>query len=178
MQAPITLKIPTDVSVALDQHDVVIQGPVGKIILNSEKLNPKTTCIKIEENTLSLLSFEQKSNLGTLSSHFQSAFTGVTKGFSIFLDIVGVGYRATLEEKEKQLLHLKVGHNYPISYEAPENVRLFCIQPTRICVFGASKELVTAVAAHIRSLRPPEPYKGKGIRLSTENVVLKEGKKK
>lgn len=178
MQAPITLKIPTDVLVTLDQHDVVIQGPVGKVILNSEKLNPKTTCMKIENKMLHLLSFEQKSSVGTLKAHFQSAFTGVTKGFSIFLDIVGVGYRASLEEKDTQLLHLKVGHNYPVSYEAPKNVRLFLIRPTRICVFGASKELVTAVAAHIRSLKPPEPYKGKGIRFSTEKVMLKEGKKK
>jgi len=177
MNTPETLQIPLNVSVALDQDDVVIQGPVGKIILNSKKLNTKTTCIKIEDKTLTLLSFEEKSNLGTLRSHFESAFQGVREGFSIFLDIVGVGYRASLEEK-KQILHLKVGHNCPISYEAPKNVRLFLIRPTRICVFGVSKELVTAVAAHIRSLKPPEPYKGKGIRLSTEIIILKEGKKK
>lgn len=172
-----TYSIPSQVSVMFhsSRYELQIQGPVGSITINTAKLVKTSIAFKLDDDKICFYCSEKDG--GTLGSHIEAAFVGVTTGYSVFLDIVGVGFRALLDEKT-QILQLKLGLTYSLSYEAPPQIRLFLLRPTRICVFGASKELVTAVAARIRALKPPEPYKGKGIRLSIEEVKIKEGKRK
>ena len=98
---------------------------------------------------------------------------GVTKGFQKTLDIVGVGYRA---EARPYGLQLALGYSHPIEYKAPPGIKLSAPQPTQVIVDGANKEVVGQVAAEIRSLRPPEPYKGKGIKYAGEQIRRKAGK--
>ena len=100
---------------------------------------------------------------------------GVTKGFTKNLELVGVGYKA---EVRPYGLQLALGYSHAIEYKAPKGITLSAPVPTQITVEGANKEVVGQVAAEIRSLRPPEPYKGKGIKYSTETIRRKEGKKK
>jgi large subunit ribosomal protein L6 len=98
---------------------------------------------------------------------------GVTKGFSKNLELVGVGYKA---EKRPYGLQLSLGYSHPIEYRAPQGITLTAPVPTQIVVEGANKEVVGQVAAEIRSLRPPEPYKGKGVKYAGEQVRRKAGK--
>jgi large subunit ribosomal protein L6 len=98
---------------------------------------------------------------------------GVTKGFSKSLDIVGVGYKA---EARPYGLQLALGFSHPVEYRAPQGIKLSAPAPTQIVIQGANKEVVGQVAAELRSLRPPEPYKGKGIKYSGEQIRRKAGK--
>jgi large subunit ribosomal protein L6 len=98
---------------------------------------------------------------------------GVTKGFSKNLELVGVGYKA---EVRPYGLQLALGYSHPIEYRAPEGIKLTAPVPTQILVQGANKEVVGQVAAEIRSLRPPEPYKGKGVKYAGEQIRRKAGK--
>src|SRR5205085_8220923 len=98
---------------------------------------------------------------------------GVTKGFSKQLELIGVGYKA---EKRPYGLQLSLGYSHPIEYRAPKGITLTAPQPTQITVEGANKEVVGQVAAEIRSLRPPEPYKGKGVKYAGEQIRRKAGK--
>jgi large subunit ribosomal protein L6 len=98
---------------------------------------------------------------------------GVTKGFKKELELVGVGYKA---EPRPYGLQLALGFSHPVKYEAPKGIKLSAPQPTQVVVEGANKEVVGQVAAEIRSIRPPEPYKGKGIKYAGEQVRRKAGK--
>jgi large subunit ribosomal protein L6 len=100
---------------------------------------------------------------------------GVTKGYERKLGLVGVGYRAQVQGKK---LNLSLGFSHPVEYPIPEGITVECPSQTEIVVKGADKQLVGLVAAKIRAYRPPEPYKGKGVRYSDEKVSLKEAKKK
>ena len=98
---------------------------------------------------------------------------GVSNGYSKTLDIVGIGYRANMQGKD---VVLSVGYSHTVTIEAPEGITITCPSPNQIIVSGADKQVVGQVAAEIRGVRPPEPYKGKGIRYSDEHVRRKEGK--
>ena len=100
---------------------------------------------------------------------------GVSEGFSAELEINGVGYRAQIQGKN---LQLQLGYSHDVSYPIPEGISITCEKPTSVKVFGADKQRVGQVAAEIRAWRPPEPYKGKGIKYVDEYVFRKEGKKK
>lgn len=112
---------------------------------------------------------------GTTRALVNNMVTGVSKGFSITLEINGVGYRAAVQG---DTLNLQLGYSHDIAYPIPRDVRIACERPTVITVSGADRQRVGQVAAEIRAYRPPEPYKGKGIKYSTETVRRKEGKKK
>ena len=105
----------------------------------------------------------------------QNIVTGVNEGFSINLEIVGVGYRAAVEGKS---LVLQLGFSHEIRYPIPEGITVKCDRPTAITVSGADRQQVGQVAANIRKYRKPEPYKGKGVRYENEFILRKEGKKK
>jgi large subunit ribosomal protein L6 len=112
---------------------------------------------------------------GTTRALVNNMVTGVTKGFSVTLEINGVGYRAAVQGNT---LNLQLGYSHEIAYPIPGDVKIVCERPTLINVSGADRQRVGQIAAEIRAYRPPEPYKGKGIKYSTETVRRKEGKKK
>ena len=112
---------------------------------------------------------------GTTRALVNNMVTGVTKGFSVTLEINGVGYRAAVQGNS---LNLQLGYSHEIAYPIPGDVKIACERPTLITLTGADRQRVGQIAAEIRAYRPPEPYKGKGIKYSTETVRRKEGKKK
>jgi len=112
---------------------------------------------------------------GTTRALVNNMVTGVSKGFSVTLEINGVGYRAAVQGST---LNLQLGYSHEIAYPIPSDVNIVCERPTLIRVNGADRQRVGQIAAEIRAYRPPEPYKGKGIKYSTETVRRKEGKKK
>jgi len=112
---------------------------------------------------------------GTTRALVNNMVTGVAKGFSVTLEINGVGYRAAVQGNT---LNLQLGYSHEIAYPIPSDVKIVCERPTLIIITGADRQRVGQIAAEIRAYRPPEPYKGKGIKYSTETVRRKEGKKK
>ena len=112
---------------------------------------------------------------GTARSRIQSLVTGVSEGFTKALEINGVGYRALVQGNA---LTLQLGFSHDVNYPIPEGITIKCEKPTSIAVSGADKQKVGQVAAEIRAFRPPEPYKGKGVKYADEYILRKEGKKK
>lgn len=112
---------------------------------------------------------------GTIRALLSNAVEGVTKGYERKLQLVGVGYRASIADKK---VNLQVGLSHPVNHPIPEGINVVCPTQTEIVITGPSKHMVGQLAAQLRSYRPPEPYKGKGVRYSDEKVVLKEAKKK
>ncbi|WP_193368104.1 50S ribosomal protein L6 [Pelagibius marinus] len=112
---------------------------------------------------------------GTARSRIQNMVQGVSEGFTKELEINGVGYRAAVQG---QALNLQLGFSHDVSYPIPEGITIKCEKPTSISISGADKQKVGQVAAEIRSYRPPEPYKGKGVKYADEVILRKEGKKK
>jgi large subunit ribosomal protein L6 len=112
---------------------------------------------------------------GTTRALVNNMVNGVSKGFSVTLEINGVGYRAAVQGST---LNLQLGYSHEVAYPIPNDVKIVCERPTLINITGADRQRVGQIAAEIRAYRPPEPYKGKGIKYSTETVRRKEGKKK
>ena len=119
-----------------------------------------------------------KSFFGCVSSIIQNKIYGVTRGFLIYVRIIGVGYRAQLQGIENQILYLKVGFSHDIKFEIPKAVRVFLLEPTLICLYGIDKNQVTQTASKIKKIKIPSVYKGKGIRLVSDKIILKAGKKR
>jgi large subunit ribosomal protein L6 len=169
---PIT--IPSGVDVSLEGRRVVVQGPKGTL----EHTAPETITIKREGDELVVTrpddERENRALHGLTRSLVHNMVVGVSQGYSRELEIVGVGYRA--QAKGPSNLELQVGYSHPVPFDAPEGVTFEVPQPTRIVVRGADKQLVGQVAADLRKCRPPEPYKGKGIRYVDEYVQRKAGK--
>ncbi len=167
------VEIPDGVEVKIDGHRVTVKGPLG--VLEREfhhriKFVREGNTIKVER--ISDSKFD-KSLHGLSRTLLHNMVEGVTKGFKKVLDIVGVGYRAEIKGKK---LVMSLGYSHPVEYEIPEGIEIECPIPTRIIVKGIDKEKVGQVAAEIRAKRPPEPYKGKGIRYEGEEVRRKAGK--
>ncbi len=112
---------------------------------------------------------------GTTRALVQNMVTGVSEGFTRELEITGVGYRAQVQGKN---LKLQLGFSHDVNYPIPEGMTVKCPKPTQVSISGADKQQVGQFAAEIRSLRPPEPYKGKGVKYADEQILRKEGKKK
>jgi len=112
---------------------------------------------------------------GSTRAHLANMVVGVTRGYDRKLELVGVGFRAAVAGKA---LNLTLGFSHPVSYAIPEGISIETPSPTEILIKGADRQRVGQTAAEIRDLRPPEPYKGKGVRYSDEVISLKEGKKK
>jgi large subunit ribosomal protein L6 len=225
-----TINIPDNVDIKKIENIFYFQGPLGKTALNLKKIDPKglagvlidTFDKKLKIRTTS------KAFYGLLKSIIQNKLQGISRGFLIYLKIVGIGYRANLiqnnslsqqnknvfdiidEVKKKQVkkdenldssfflqsqiksviqrkietnletqtLFLKLGYSHDIIYKIPSSVRVFLLDPTLLCLFGVDKNQITQIAAQIRQLRRPTVYKGKGIRLLNEKIMLKVGKRK
>ena len=167
------IQIPKDVSVILEDNILKVTGPKG----NLEQTVSHPISFEILDGEVFVNPKEQIKNVnafwGLYRALLQNMITGVTEGFTKKLRIEGVGYRVVLQE---QTLVLNLGYSHPIEITAPEGIT-FDVEKNTISVHGISKELVGQVSANIRSTRPPEPYKGKGVRYDDEFVRMKVGKK-
>jgi len=167
------IPIPAGVKVIPADSQVNVEGPKGKM---SQALPKGIRCRVDGENLLVLRrddSKDQRALHGLMRSLIANAVTGTHKGFSKELRIEGIGYRAQMQGRE---LNLTLGYSHPVSYAIPEGVTLAVEGQNKISVTGADRQQVGQVAAEIRALRPPEPYKGKGIRYADEQVKRKVGK--
>jgi len=165
--------VPKGVKVQISQNELLVTGPLGKL---NKKFHPSMQ-VQLEEDKVWVKrpsdSKFDKSLHGLTRATINNMVKGVTEGFKKGLSIIGVGYKAELTGNR---LTLSLGYSHPILFRPPEEIKLIVDNPTRIVVSGADKELVGMVAAKIRSFRPPEPYKGKGIRYENEKVRKKAGK--
>jgi large subunit ribosomal protein L6 len=168
------IPIPSGVDVRLDGPHVVVTGPKGTL---ERQLVPDIT-VSREGDTLVVTrpsdERQHRALHGLTRTLVANMVTGVSDGFARDLEIVGVGYRATAQGPTR--LELALGFSHPVHVEAPAGITFEVPSPTRITVRGANKELVGQVAANIRKIRKPEPYKGKGIRYAGERVLRKAGK--
>ena len=169
---PIT--IPGGVDVSLDGQHVTVPGPKGT--LEHDLPEPISVAREGEELLVTRPDDERQNRAlhGLTRSLVANMVTGVSTGFTRELEIVGVGYRAIAQGPTK--IELQVGYSHPVPIDAPEGVEFEVPAPTRITVKGYDKQLVGQVAADIRKVRKPEPYKGKGIRYADERVLRKAGK--
>ena len=173
----INISIPDKVKVALAGSNINIEGPLGKKSLSIDletfelnikdgkeiSLNPK----KIDQNTKRLW--------GMNRSLLNNAIIGASKGYEKTLELVGVGYRAALKGKQ---LNLQLGFSHDINFDIPDTVKITVEKQTTLKIMGFDKQEVGMIASKIKSLRPPEPYKGKGIKEKGQYILRKEGKKK
>ncbi len=169
------VQIPSGVEVILNGQSVKVKGSKGE--LNHEI----HTLVEVSQQESSLTfaarNTEQNSNAlaGTTRALLNNMVMGVSQGFEKKLTLVGVGYRAQAQGKK---LNLSLGFSHPVEYKVPEGISIETPSQTEIVVTGIDKQQVGQVAANIRAYRPPEPYKGKGVRYTDEHVVRKEAKKK
>ncbi len=165
--------IPSGVEIAVENGVVKIKGPKGQLTV---QLLPKIS-LDIKDNQLVVQkaddSNQTRAFMGLIKSLLRNAFIGVTEGYSKTLKLVGTGYRVTSQGKG---ISLAVGFSHTVDFVPPENITLTVIGQDTIKISGYDKQAVGQVAANIRALRPPEPYKGKGIRYDGEIVRLKPGK--
>ena len=167
--------LPKGVTAKVDGQTVSVKGPKGELSLT---LIDDVT-VKMGDDGIEVAprddSKRARSMWGMSRSLVDNLVQGVMSGFSKTLDISGVGYRAALKGKE---LQLQLGYSHDVLYPIPEGIQIQCPKPTEIIINGIDRSQVGQVAAEIRRYRPPEPYKGKGIKYSTETIFRKEGKKK
>jgi large subunit ribosomal protein L6 len=167
------IPIPSGVEVAIDGSTVRVKGARGQL----ERTVPRDMILRQEGGTVVVErpseAGEHRAMHGLTRTLIANMVEGVTTGFRKHLELVGVGYRA---ETKPFGLQLALGYSHPIQYKAPEGIKLTATAPTAITVEGSNKEVVGQVAAEIRSLRPPEPYKGKGVKYQGEQVRRKAGK--
>ncbi|MBQ4160103.1 MAG: 50S ribosomal protein L6 [Clostridia bacterium] len=170
--SPITLPAGVDVKVEAE-NAVTVKGPKGTL---SAKLH-KDMIIEVKDNTVTVTRPSEdkahKSLHGLTRTLVNNMVVGVTEGFTKTLEINGVGYRAAMQGKK---LALTLGFSHPVEMEAPAGITIEVPQPNQIVISGADKQAVGQFAAQVREKRPPEPYKGKGIKYATETIRRKEGK--
>jgi large subunit ribosomal protein L6 len=169
------VQLPQGVTATVDGQTVSAKGPKGelKFVVNDEVL------VKMENGEIAVQPKDQtkvaRSKWGMSRTQIVNILQGVKDGFEKKLEITGVGYRAAMQGKN---LQLALGFSHEVVYQTPEGITISVGKPTEITVSGIDKQKVGQVAAEIREYRPPEPYKGKGVRYAGEKIVRKEGKKK
>jgi large subunit ribosomal protein L6 len=169
------IPVPQGVTATVEGQTVTAKGPKGelKFLVNDEVL------VKLEDGAVSVEPRDQskdaRSKWGMSRTQIQNIIQGVKDGFERRLEITGVGYRAAMQGKN---LQLALGLSHDVVYEAPEGVTIAVPKPTEIVVSGIDRQVVGQAASEIRRFRPPEPYKGKGVRYADERIIRKEGKKK
>lgn len=171
-KAPVNL--PAGVEFKLDGQEITVKGKNGSL---TRVLNDAVT-VNQEDNQLKVSLKDGATEIaqaGTARALINNMVIGVTEGFSRKLQLVGVGYKVQVQG---QKLNLSLGFSHPVEYEMPQGVSAEAPSQTEVVIKGADKQLVGQVAANIRSYRPPEPYKGKGVRYADETVLRKEAKKK
>ena len=170
---PVT--IPEGVAVALAGQTLTAEGRLGRLSLVVSGEVTATIADGAVTITPNSETKRARSMWGTTRALVNNMVTGVATGFTRNLEINGVGYRAAVQG---DTLNLQLGYSHDIPYPIPQDVRITCERPTLISVSGADRRRVGQIAAEIRAFRPPEPYKGKGVKYSDETVRRKEGKKK
>jgi large subunit ribosomal protein L6 len=171
-QAPIP--VPSSVDVSIDGKTITVKGPKGTL---TRTIAPSISVAKNDGELQVTRPDDERDNRalhGLTRSLLNNMVVGVTDGFSKRLEIVGVGYRA--EAQGPSALRLSLGFSHPVNVKAPEGVTFEVPAPTQVVISGIDKEVVGQVAADIRSIRKPEPYKGKGVRYEGERVLRKAGK--
>jgi large subunit ribosomal protein L6 len=167
--------VPKGVEFNLSSGQISIKGPLGTI---ARAADPNVEVKKDGEQIVFMAlgnSNHANAMSGTMRALVANMVTGVTKGFERKLEITGVGYRAAMQGKN---LQLALGYSHEVLYAVPEGIAIATPKPTEILVTGIDKQKVGQVAAEIRAFRPPEPYKGKGVKYQGEYIFRKEGKKK
>jgi large subunit ribosomal protein L6 len=167
--------IPSGVTANVEGQTVKMKGPKGALALvlpDDVTVKMDKDAIKVDPRTETL---RARSMWGTSRTLVANLVTGVTKGFEDKLEITGVGYRASVQGKN---LQIALGYSHDVIYPIPEGIAIVTPKPTEIVITGMDKQKVGQVAAEIRGFRPPEPYKGKGVRYAGEYIFRKEGKKK
>ncbi len=167
------VQVPSGVEITLAGQTVKVKGSKGEL---SHEVHPAVE-LSQEDSVLKFAARTADANAlaGTTRALVNNMVTGVSQGFEKKLTLIGVGYRAQTQGKT---LNLSLGFSHPVSYEAPEGITIEAPSQTEVIVKGVDKQQVGQVAANIRAYRPPEPYKGKGVRYADEHVVRKEAKKK
>lgn len=172
-KAPIT--IPKGVDIKIEDNHMTVKGAKGQL---SFTLNPAVS-VDIADNVLQVVwNRDNKvatAQAGTARAIVSNMVAGVSAGFERKLTLIGVGYRAQAKDK---ILSLALGYSHPVDFEVPAGVTIETPSQTEIIIKGSDKQQIGQVAAKIRAYRPPEPYKGKGVRYAEENVIKKEAKKK
>ncbi|MGH2872371.1 MAG: 50S ribosomal protein L6 [Solirubrobacteraceae bacterium] len=168
------IELPAGVSASIADGAVTIKGAKSSLSL---KLAPGVAVL--QQETRLLVQFQGdgavRVRAGATRAHLANMVQGVTRGYERKLELVGVGYRAAVQGKQ---LNLSLGFSHPVLYPVPEGITIETPSQTEIIVKGTDRQKVGQTAAEIRGIRPPEPYKGKGVRYTGEQIVLKEGKKK
>lgn len=170
---PVT--VPAGVEVAINSAQISVKGSLGSLVVN------QNTLVKVENNagTLSFAPADESRQAnamsGTMRQLVNNMVQGVSKGFEKKLTLIGVGYKAAAQGAK---LNLNVGYSHPVDIQMPAGIKVETPTPTEVIIKGADRQRVGQIASEIRAVRPPEPYKGKGIRYADEKVVIKETKKK
>ena len=175
--AKMPVKLPQGVNATIAADQVTVKGAKGSLSL------PIANGISVAQKDQTLLvvvadgkaTTDRVAAAGATRANLANMVTGVTKGFERKLELVGVGYRAAVQGKN---LNLTLGFSHPVTYPVPEGISIETPSQTEILIKGTDRQMVGQVAAEIRGYRPPEPYKGKGVRYAGERIVMKEGKKK
>ena len=169
------VSIPSGVDVAIKQDQINVKGTLGALALAQNALVTIT-------NDAGMLSFapanesrEANAMSGTMRQLVNNMVVGVTKGFEKKLSLVGVGFKAAAQGNK---LNLTVGYSHPVEFDMPAGITVATPTPTEIVIKGSDRQRVGQIAAEVRAVRPPEPYKGKGIRYVDEKITIKETKKK
>jgi len=169
------IAVPQGVDVAVTAEQISVKGSLGTLARPANAL----VSIKKDGATLSFVpaneSVEADAMSGTMRALVANMVKGVSKGFEKKLTLVGVGYRAQAAGSK---LNLQIGFSHPVAKDMPAGIKVECPTPTEIIIKGSDRQAVGQIAAEVRAIRPPEPYKGKGIRYADEKISLKETKKK
>ena len=173
----INITIPEKVKLVLNGDNVNIEGPLGKknLKIDSEMFDLNINDSKEISIKPKIIDQNSKRLWGMNRSLLKKAIVGTNEGFEKILELTGVGYRAAIKDKN---LNLQLGFSHDINFEIPEGIKLTVEKQTIIKIIGSDKQQVGMVASKIKSFRPPEPYKGKGIKEQGQYVLRKEGKKK
>ena len=169
------IAVPSGITAAVEGQTVKVKGPKGalSVVLHDD------VAVKVEGSQIKVDPRSEtkraRSQWGTSRTLINNLIAGVTKGFEERLEINGVGYRATVQGKN---LQLALGYSHDIVYPIPEGIAIATPRPVEIVISGIDRQKVGQVAAEIRGFRPPEPYKGKGVKYANERIFRKEGKKK
>ncbi len=166
------VEIPSNVEINIEKNMILFKGPKGEMKMDLHedvRVDKKENTINVEVND------KNSAMAGTMRSLISNNVIGVSEGYEKKLNLVGVGYKAEVKNKQ---LHLALGFSHPVVYEYEKEIEITTPSPTEIVVKGISKQRVGQISAEIRAFRPPEPYKGKGVKYSDENIIRKEAKKK
>jgi large subunit ribosomal protein L6 len=173
--AKMPVAIPPGVDVVIGADRITVKGSLGTLeqnlnaLVKIESHDGRMTFVPVDESTAA------NAMSGTMRQLVNNMVNGVTKGFQKKLMLVGVGFKAVAQGSK---LNMQIGFSHPVDFVMPEGITVETPAPTEILIKGADRQRVGQIAAEVRSTRPPEPYKGKGIRYSDERIVIKETKKK